>query len=101
MNNVEKKIKKIENASGSMSFSDHLEELRSRVLNSIYSVLICIFVSLLVVKPLIRFLEIPAKDIRLLQLAPGEFLFVAIKVAGYSGLIVSLPYIFYQIILFI
>jgi len=36
----------------------------------------------------------------LLQLAPGEFLFVAIKVAGYSGLIVSLPYIFYQIILF-
>ena len=101
MNNVEKKIKKIENESGSMSFSDHLEELRSRVLNSIYSVLICIFVSLLVVKPLIRFLEIPAKDIRLLQLAPGEFLFVAIKVAGYSGLIVSLPYIFYQIILFI
>ena len=51
MNNVEKKIKKIENASGLMSFSDHLEELRSRVLNSIYSVLICIFVSLLIVKP--------------------------------------------------
>ena len=45
MNNVEKKIKKIENESGSMSFSDHLEELRSRVLNSIYSVLICIFVT--------------------------------------------------------
>ena len=56
MNNVEKKIKKIENASGSMSFSDHLDELRSRVLNSIYSVLICIFVSLLFIKPLIRFL---------------------------------------------
>ena len=37
----------------------------------------------------------------MLQLAPGEFLFVAIKVAGYSGLIVSFPYIIYQIILFI
>ncbi len=101
MNNFEKKIEKSEIKIASMSFSDHLEELRSRILNSIYSVLICIFVSLLVIKPLIRFLEIPAKDIRLLQLAPGEFLFVAIKVAGYSGLIVSLPYIFYQIILFI
>ena len=84
-----------------MSFNDHLEELRQRILNSIYSVLICIFFSFIVIKPLIAFIEIPAKDIRLLQLSPGEFLFVAIKVAGYSGIIISLPYIVYQITLFI
>ena len=87
--------------SDSMTFSDHLEELRQRILNSIYSILISICFSFLIIKPLISFLEIPAGDIHLLQLAPGEFLFVAIKVAGYSGLIVSMPYIFYQIILFI
>ena len=87
--------------SNMMTFSDHLEELRKRILNSIYSVTISIFFSFLTIKPLISFLEIPAGDIHLLQLAPGEFLFVAIKVAGYSGLIVSIPYIFYQIILFI
>ena len=85
----------------SMSFSDHLEELRQRILNSIFAVLISIFISFLVIKPLISFLEIPARNIHLLQIAPGEFLFVAVKVAGYSGLIVSIPYIFYQIILFI
>ena len=79
------------NISESMSFTDHLEELRQRVLNSIYSILISIFFSLLIIKPLISFLEIPASDIQLLQLAPGEFLFVAIKVAGYSGIIVSIP----------
>jgi len=84
-----------------MSFNDHLEELRQRILNSIYSVLICIFFSFIVIKPLISFIEIPARDIRLLQLSPGEFLFVAIKVAGYSGIIISLPYIVYQITLFI
>ena len=84
-----------------MSFNDHLEELRQRILNSIYSVVICIFFSFIVIKPLISFIEIPAKDIRLLQLSPGEFLFVAIKVAGYSGIIISLPYIVYQIILFV
>ena len=84
-----------------MSFNDHLEELRQRILNSIYSVIICIFFSFIVIKPLISFIEIPAKDIRLLQLSPGEFLFVAIKVAGYSGIIISLPYIVYQITLFI
>ena len=87
--------------SDSMTFSDHLEELRQRILNSICSIFISIFFSFLVIKPLISFLEIPAGDIHLLQLAPGEFLFVAIKVAGYSGFIVSLTYIFYQIILFI
>ncbi|MBK16876.1 MAG: twin-arginine translocase subunit TatC [Prochlorococcus sp. SP3034] len=84
-----------------MSFSDHLEELRQRILKSIYSILICIFFSFIVIKPLISFLEIPAEEIRLLQLSPGEFLFVAIKVAGYCGIIISLPYIVYQIILFI
>ena len=71
-----------------MSFSDHLEELRQRIINSIYSIMICIFFSFLVVKPIIAFIEIPAKDIQLLQLSPGEFLFVAIKVAGYSGIII-------------
>ena len=95
MNNINENLD-VKNV-GSMTFSEHLEELRQRILNSIYSVLICIFLSFLVIKPLIQFLEIPAKNIRLLQLSPGEFLFVAIKVAGYSGLIISLPYIFYQI----
>ena len=98
MNNIDNDTKKND---GSMPFIDHLEELRQRILNSIFSVIISIFVSFLVVKPLIRFLEIPAKNIRLLQLAPGEFLFVAIKVAGYCGIIISLPYILYQITLFI
>ena len=89
------------NENKEMTFSDHLEELRQRILNSIYSILICIFFSFIVIKPLISFLEIPAEEIRLLQLSPGEFLFVAIKVAGYCGIIISLPYVIYQVILFI
>ncbi len=93
--------KKLEVNGSMMPFSDHLEELRQRILNSIFATLICIVFSFLVIKPLIQFLEIPAKNIRLLQLSPGEFLFVAIKVAGYSGLIVALPYILYQVILFV
>jgi len=93
--------KKLEVNNSMMTFSDHLEELRQRILNSIFATLICIVFSFLLIKPLIQFLEIPAKNIRLLQLSPGEFLFVSIKVAGYSGLIVALPYILYQVILFI
>ena len=99
MTNTSEKKELKEN--GMMSFSDHLEELRHRILNSIYCVVICITFSFFPIKPIISFLEMPANNIRLLQLSPGEFLFVAIKVAGYCGLIVSLPYIFYQIVLFI
>ena len=99
MSNVNNKLEL--NSDKSMPFTEHLDELRQRIINSILSIVISIFFSFLVIKPIINFLEIPAKNIRLLQLAPGEFLFVAIKIAGYTGLIISLPYIFYQIILFI
>ena len=98
MNNFNKKT---DINSNMMPFTDHLEELRQRILNSIFATLICIIFSFLVIKPLIQFLEVPAKNIHLLQLSPGEFLFVAIKVAGYCGLIIALPYIMYQVILFI
>ena len=93
--------KKLEVNNSMMPFSDHLEELRQRIFNSIFATLICIVFSFLVIKPLIQFLEIPANNIRLLQLSPGEFLFVAIKVAGYSGITISLPYIVYQLLLFV
>ena len=65
--------------SDSMTFSDHLEELRQRILNSICSIVISIFFSFLIIKPLISFLEIPAGDIHLLQLAPGEFCLSLLK----------------------
>ncbi|MFM7572575.1 MAG: twin-arginine translocase subunit TatC, partial [Snowella sp.] len=55
----------------------------------------------IVVKPLVRALELPAQDVKFLQLAPGEFFFVSIKVAGYSGVLVASPFILYQIIQFV
>jgi sec-independent protein translocase protein TatC len=55
----------------------------------------------IVVKPLVRALELPAQDVKFLQLAPGEFFFVSIKVAGYSGVLIASPFILYQIIQFV
>jgi len=69
-----------------MSLVDHLEELRRRVLRSLLAVVVAAAACLLAVKPLVRLLEMPAEGIRFLQLAPGEFLFVSLKVAGYAGL---------------
>lgn len=84
-----------------MPLVDHLEELRQRVIRSFIAVVLAAGLSLLLVRPLVRLLEAPAGSIRFLQLAPGEFLFVSIKVAGYTGLTIALPYILYQGLAFV
>jgi sec-independent protein translocase protein TatC len=84
-----------------MTLVDHLEELRRRVLRALLAVVLSAAACLAVVKPLVRLLEQPAAGIRFLQLAPGEFLFVSIKVAGYAGLTLALPYVLYEGLAFV
>ena len=84
-----------------MSLVDHLEELRRRLLRSLLAVLVAALGCLLLVRPLVRLLEMPAHGIRFLQLAPGEFLLVSLKVAGYAGLTLALPYVLYEILAFV
>lgn len=84
-----------------MSFFDHLEELRLRIFYSLIAVVLGVIGCFIVVKPLVQLLEVPAHGIKFLQLAPGEYFFVSIKVAGYSGLVLASPFILYQIIQFV
>ena len=84
-----------------MSLFDHLEELRMRIFYATIAIIIGMIGCFIVVKPLVKILEVPAKGVKFLQLAPGEFFFVSIKVAGYSGILVASPFILYQIIQFV
>jgi len=84
-----------------MPLVDHLEELRQRILKSLIAVLLSSGFCLLFVRRLVQALEMPAGKIQFLQVAPGEFLFTSIKVAGYGGLTLSLPFILYQFLKFI
>jgi sec-independent protein translocase protein TatC len=84
-----------------MSFFDHLEELRQRIFYSLIAVVLCVIGCFVAAKPLVQILEIPAQGIKFLQLAPGEYFFVSIKVAGYSGLVLASPFILYQVIQFV
>lgn len=84
-----------------MSLFDHLEELRLRIFYALIAVVLGIIVCFVFVNPIVRLLEVPAQGAKFLQLAPGEYFFVSIKVAGYSGLLISSPFVLYQIIQFV
>jgi sec-independent protein translocase protein TatC len=84
-----------------MSFTDHLEELRSRLFYSVIAVVVGAIGCFTIANRLVSLLEIPAKGVKFLQLTPGEYFFVSVKVAGYGGILVSTPVILYQIIQFL
>ncbi len=84
-----------------MSLFDHLEELRLRIFYALIAAVVGIVGCFATVKPIVQLLEAPAQGVKFLQLAPGEFFFVSIKVAGYTGLLVASPFILYQIIAFV
>ncbi|NEO27863.1 MAG: twin-arginine translocase subunit TatC, partial [Kamptonema sp. SIO4C4] len=77
------------------------EELRQRIFYSFIAAVIAIAGCFFVVRPIVDILEAPAKGVKFLQLAPGEFLWVSFKVAGYSGLLLASPFILFQIISFV
>nr|YP_009392492.1 Sec-independent protein translocase component TatC [Caloglossa monosticha]ARW61054.1 Sec-independent protein translocase component TatC [Caloglossa monosticha] len=90
----------IHNNNDNMSLIEHLQELRERLF--IVFVIFCIItsLSLISIKDIAYILEKPAIHIKFLQLAPGEYFFVSIKIAIYFGVIFSIPFGIYQIIMF-
>lgn len=86
-----------------MSIWEHFEELRERVFLAAivagFSILACFCFS----KDLVVLLEEPvvAQGVRFLQLSPGEYFFTTLKVAGYTGLLLSAPTVLYEVASFV
>jgi sec-independent protein translocase protein TatC len=90
--------------SGEMSFLEHLEEFRWRILYLIIGVILGTIVSWVFIDFLIdQILLLPAKkaNINLQNLRPFGQLFLYFQVAVIGGLIISIPNVFYQIWKFI
>ncbi|OUC13735.1 MAG: twin arginine-targeting protein translocase TatC [Alkalinema sp. CACIAM 70d] len=84
-----------------MSIFDHLEELRQRIFYSLIAAGVGIVICFTQVRPIVQLLEAPANGVKFLQLSPGEFFFVSIKTAGYAGILLTAPFVLYQIIAFV
>jgi len=89
-----------------MSLGDHLEELRLRLILAIAGIVVAAIICLCVGSKIITFVEGPyiavmGKEARLQTLAPADGFVSYMKISLISGLIISSPWVFYQIWMFV
>lgn len=87
-----------------MSFLDHIEELRWRIIYALIGVFVCTVAAWIFIEPLVEIILLkPARDanVQLQNLRPFGQLFLFVQVAIIVGIIASLPNIFYQLWKFI
>ncbi len=81
-----------------MSFLDHLEELRSRIIKSLYSVIILSVVAYIFSVRLLNFILRPLPgDQAVYFLSPTEAFSTRIKISLIAGIMLSVPVIFYHL----
>lgn len=89
-----------------MSLGDHLEELRGRLFHAIYGLVIAVVICFIFGKYIIAFIEQPfinklGEDARLQSISPAEGVISYMKIALIAGIVLSSPWIFYQLWQFI
>ena len=92
--------------SGRMSFLDHLDELRKRLVISIVSLLVGFLIAFGFIGPIFEFIMRPLQEMlpnegTLIFTEPTEAFFLNIKVAALAGLILATPVILSQVWLFV
>lgn len=88
----------------SMPLEDHISELRDGVLRALAFTVVAVGICLYYYKELTTALESPAQagdmGVKFVQLAPGEFFFVSVKVAFSVGLLIAFPYALFEAALY-
>ncbi len=83
------------------SFVGHLEELRKRIIYVLVCFVVTLIVSLAFVSHIYGFLIRPAHGMRLAVLGPGDIVQIYLMIAGVAAIVVTTPFILWQLWLFI
>ena len=92
----------LEEAGGKMSFLDHLDELRKRLISSLVALVAGVLVCFAFIPYIFEFIMEPLTDVlpdggTLIFTEPAEAFFLYIKMAALAGLLVASPYILWQV----
>jgi len=88
-----------------MSFLEHLEELRQRLVRSLLSLVVTFAICWGFAEQIFHFITEPLRrahpDIRLIYTAPTEAFMLYMKMSFFAGIFLAAPYILYQVWAFI
>ncbi len=93
-------------AAGKMSFLEHLDELRRRIVNSALSIAVGILVGFWWINQIVDFILRPTRaalppGVKLIYTQPGEAFSLYVQIALIMGVVIASPFIMYQVWMFI
>jgi sec-independent protein translocase protein TatC len=93
-------------SSSKMSFLEHLDELRKRIINSCIAVFVCVLLGFGFIDRIFNFVFAPTRralppGVKLIYTQPGEAFSLYIEIALIMGVILAAPFIMYQVWRFI
>ena len=93
-------------ATGKMSFLEHLDELRKRIVASLIGVALGVLASFAFINPIVNFILKPTWQVlpagsRMIYTQPGEAFGLYIQISLIAGVVLAAPWIMYQVWLFI
>jgi sec-independent protein translocase protein TatC len=92
---------------GRMSFLEHLDELRKRLIAAIIGIAIdCVVAFIFLDTHIFPFIMLPMQQMlpdqgKLITTEPSEFFMLWLKVGFFGGLLIAMPFILYQVWLFV
>jgi sec-independent protein translocase protein TatC len=93
-------------AAGRMSFLEHLDELRKRIVNSAIAIGVCVVLGFAFINRIVDFILAPTRGalppgVKMIYTEPGEAFSLYIQISLIMGVVLAAPIIMYQVWLFI
>ena len=93
-------------AAGKMSFLEHLDELRKRIVQACIGVAVGVLVGFAFINPIVNFILKPTQRVlpagsRMIYTQPGEAFGLYVQIGLIVGVVLATPWIMYQVWLFI
>jgi sec-independent protein translocase protein TatC len=93
-------------AVGKMSFLEHLDELRKRIVNSAIAIGVCVVLGFAFVSQIVDFILAPTRralppGVKMIYTEPGEAFSLYIQISLIMGVVFAAPIIMYQVWMFI
>ena len=83
-----------------MALSEHIEEFSQRLIFCLILLVLSTLICFADIKQIVQIFQIPAVGIKFLQFSPGEYFFASVKIAFFGGILISIPVVIYQILLY-